>query len=263
MSKRFRTCLTAGSQTGELTMDLYSPDNGKQQWARTAGGQFFTAAYGRSRVMSTVGGSTGYSTRLRLEEDRQAAHQKFTFDGTFIQLANTNMIVDANGGNPGGSWPMLWNKEPGSEHHRWNAEDGVDQAWLSADAMPSWIVEKDRLLLNLVNYPYRSTGLYADPGEVKISVRYPTGGCAMAYIGAPDTTTDERYKAQRAYLLHPGLNSIVDAGGGMLYVGLVAPSGRVSIASVSGTRAATRFILGETTPEQYRNALVNGSGPAP
>ncbi|WP_328486097.1 M60 family metallopeptidase [Streptomyces zaomyceticus] len=87
------------------------------------------------------------------------------------------------------------------------------------------------------------------------------GGPANLYVAAPDTSGDAACKSQRTYPLKPGLNTVADSGGGMIYLGFVAGSGELSVSELKGAVKAPRFELGRTTPQEYRKALDEAATP--
>ncbi|MGW2216085.1 M60 family metallopeptidase [Nonomuraea sp. NPDC001684] len=81
--------------------------------------------------------------------------------------------------------------------------------------------EAERLRMQTV---YRTTefvptGLYLPPGRpLTLEVRAPDGPRPTLHVGAPDTNPDTAYRYPRAHPLTEGVNTVTDAGGGMVYL---------------------------------------------
>lgn len=105
----------------------------------------------------------------------------------------------------------------------------------------------------------QSTGFYL-PKNTPLTLELSVSGSVWAsqpklWIGAQFADPDTRFSTPRAYPLNEGVNSITDAGGGMIYLEL---SGETNIANLTFTGGAVEVPLFEhlkTTPEQYRDML--------
>ncbi|MBC9719536.1 cellulose binding domain-containing protein [Streptomyces sp. TRM66268-LWL] len=100
-----------------------------------------------------------------------------------------------------------------------------------------------------------STGLYLPAGaQLKVTVENAVG-TPYLFIGAPDTDPDTTYTKPRTHQLKAGESTITDAGGGMLYLALSGAGNSAEVTIGDTAVKAPRFVLGVTTPAEYRDML--------
>lgn len=114
---------------------------------------------------------------------------------------------------------------------------------------------------------WQGTGLYAPPGEI-VTITLPADAPKKGLRVRIGCHTDTLWHHDawrrfpdiaREFQLTPGVNRVASAFGGLIYLETPARAPRLS-AVIEGAVESPRFILGETTPEQWA-ALKNAPAP--
>ncbi|NRQ35580.1 twin-arginine translocation signal domain-containing protein [Nonomuraea sp. NN258] len=123
-------------------------------------------------------------------------------------------------------------------------------------ARPDAESERLRLQQALRTTDFNSTGVYLPAGAtLTVRVEAVDGVLPTLYVGAPDTHPDVTYKNPRRHPLTAGLNTVGDAGGGMVYLALTGDGERARVKFLDGGRLVPRFVLGETTESDFQAQL--------
>ncbi|MFD9940800.1 M60 family metallopeptidase [Nonomuraea sp. NPDC059023] len=121
--------------------------------------------------------------------------------------------------------------------------------------------ERLRLQQALRTTDFHHTGVYL-PAAAKLIVEVTTkdGLAPTLHVGAPDTHPDIAYKNPRAYPLTSGVNTVEDAGGGMVYLSMIGAGEQARVRFVSGGLDAPVFRLGRTTEADFQAQLDRLAG---
>ncbi|RJL32795.1 hypothetical protein D5H75_15155 [Bailinhaonella thermotolerans] len=116
---------------------------------------------------------------------------------------------------------------------------------------PSTEDERLRLFQTQRASDFESTGLYLPPGG---TLEIVSGGTAAPKVWVGDWDSYQK-RAPRPYQLRNGVNRVTDAGGGLVYLSLAGAGETASVTFRGGFQRAPHYVLGRTTPEQWRAML--------
>ncbi|TWD82896.1 enhancin-like peptidase M60 family [Kribbella amoyensis] len=129
-------------------------------------------------------------------------------------------------------------------------------------ALPSArTTELDRTQNSLSNTELRSTGFYL-PAATALNVVVHDGSLLPTLVvGAPDADARKEFKAPREYQLRVGRNTVIDAGGGVVYLKLIGSTGQAKVSLGDQARPMPYFVLGRTTEAEFQQQLDERTTP--
>lgn len=123
-------------------------------------------------------------------------------------------------------------------------------------ARPSAESERLRLQQALRTTDFQPTGVHlAAATALTVSVTAQDGLLPTLHVGAPDTHADVTYKNPRAYPLTEGVNTVTDAGGGMVYLSMIGDGQRARVKFLDGGAQVPTFRLGQSTEAEFQAQL--------